>query len=402
MKILYINSLYAPDIRGGAELSLKILVEGMQSRGHEVLVLCLQKEAGLKEETVDGVKVYRAGLENHYWPYDSDRPGAATRILWHLKDRDNGQMGGYISEILQAEKPDIVSCHNLAGWSIAAWESIQKASIPIVQVLHDLYLLCPNSNMFKGEQPCGNQCFSCKLLRSRHLSQSQNINAVVGISNSILSKFTQHDYFQNALQARIFNTRNIPDKGNRPHWIKGKPLKFGYLGTLSQIKGLEWLMESFKEMSFPAELLIAGSGKEEYVNQLKSLATDQIQFVGYVNPAEFLQEIDVLVVPSLWEEPLGMVAIEALAYHRPVIAHKSGGLQETVKDKENGLYCYANHPESLTEAMNLLAKDQSLFETLSSSARASVSHILNQDRMLDEYEEVMNKTVSSHHPKKAL
>ncbi|PZX59763.1 glycosyltransferase involved in cell wall biosynthesis [Algoriphagus ratkowskyi] len=395
MKILYINSLYSPLIEGGAEISLKLIVEGMKSLGHEVVVLSLMSEDGLKNEYVDGVKVYRAGLRNSYWPYSKAKKNKLSRLSWHYQDQSNEQMAEVVKQILAKEKPDVVSCHNLAGWSASVWKPIHQAGIPIVQVLHDLYLLCPNSNMFKNEQTCERQCFSCKLLRSNHPDKSKLVTAVVGISNSILERFTSFGYFENASKNIIYNTRSISNPPPKPTRKNNQPIRFGYLGTLSSVKGLEWLIEEFLKLDFDASLSIAGKGEKMYEDKLKELAkSSTIDFVGYVNSTEFLADIDVLIVPSLWEEPLGMVAIEALANHVPVIANKRGGLQETVQDGINGLYCYDAEPDSLSLAMQQLYKNAELYNQFSQDARESVASILDADRMLGEYEAVLKQALN--------
>ncbi len=394
MKILYINSLYSPLIEGGAEISLKLIVEGMKSLGHEVAVLSLMPENGLKKEMVDGVTVYRAGLQNSYWPYSKAKKNKLSRLSWHYQDQSNESMAKVVNDILTTEKPDVVSCHNLAGWSASVWNPIHQAGIPIVQVLHDLYLLCPNSNMFKNEQTCETQCFSCKLLRSNHAEKSKQVSAVVGISNSILQRFISFGYFQIASKNIIYNTRTISDPPAKEARKEKQSIRFGYLGTLSKVKGLDWLIRQFQKLDFDASLSIAGKGDKVYENQLKELAKDSnIEFVGYINSTEFLAEIDVLVVPSLWEEPLGMVAIEALANHVPVIANKRGGLQETVKDGINGLYCYDSQPDSLSAAMRLLYENPEQYNQFSQAARASVASILDADRMIGEYESVLKQAL---------
>ncbi|SFT73683.1 Glycosyltransferase involved in cell wall bisynthesis [Algoriphagus locisalis] len=390
MKIIYINSLYSPLIEGGAEISLKLIVEGMKSLGHEVVVLSLMPEKGVNTEQVDGVKVYRAGLQNAYWPYSKAKKNKLARLNWHYQDQSNEKMSSVVEEVLEVEKPDIVSCHNLAGWSAEVWKPIAKAGIPIVQVLHDLYLLCPNSNMFKNEQTCENQCLRCKLLRSNHAEKSKQVSAVVGISNSILQRFIDFGYFSNASKNIIYNTRTIPNPSPKRPRKTEQPIHFGYLGTLSKVKGLEWLIEQFKTLDFEASLSIAGKGNKAYEQHLKDLSSGAtIEFVGYVNSTEFLANIDVLIVPSLWEEPLGMVAIEALANHVPVIANKRGGLQETVKDGVNGLYCFDHSSDSLSAAMRQLYFEPELYNQFSKVARESVASILDADRMIEEYESVL-------------
>lgn len=394
MKILYINSLYSPMIEGGAEISLKLIVEGLKSRGHEVLVLSLMPASGLKEELIDNVKVYRAGLINSYWPYSKSKPGKLSRLGWHVKDRVNTHMGDVVKQILEKEKPNIVSCHNLAGWSVSVWDAIHASKTPIVQVLHDLYLLCPNSNMFKGQTPCAKQCTSCKLLRFSHPKKSEKVNAVVGISQNILTRFTSAGYFKKAGKYVIYNTRAIEEPSRKPLRKKDQKLIIGYIGTLSSIKGVEWLIEQFKTLGFSASLLIAGKGEKAYENRLKKGAKGHsIEFLGYQNSQEFFTKIDVLVVPSLWQEPLGMVAIEALANHIPVVANKAGGLQETVQDRVNGLFCYAQRPESLGEALTKIYLEPETYNSMSAAARKSVEDILSAERMISEYETVLNQTL---------
>ena len=84
-----------------------------------------------------------------------------------------------------------------------------------------------------------------------------------------------------------------------------------------------------------------------------------------------------------------MVAIEALANHVPVIANKRGGLQETVKDGVNGLYCHDSEPGSLSAVMRQIYFEPQLYNQFSQAARESVASILDADRMIGEYESVL-------------
>ncbi len=79
MKLLFVSSLYAPDIGGGAEIILQRTVEGLQARGHKVAVLATGAKAGLQQDTINLVRVYRAGLRNFYWHFTTQRPGRLTR-----------------------------------------------------------------------------------------------------------------------------------------------------------------------------------------------------------------------------------------------------------------------------------------------------------------------------------
>lgn len=391
MKILYINALYSPYVEGGAELSLKLIVEGMQARGHEVVVLSLVPDGELDTDWVDGVKVYRVGLKNTYWPFTKERPGKYRRLAWHIRDRRNSAMAAAVRQVLKIEQPDVVSCHNLVGWSIAVWDEISRVGIPVVQVLHDMYLLCPNSNMYKDGRPCPQQCFSCRLLRLGHRRHSSKVSAVVGISRSILERFDGNGYFAGVPHHVVHNARAIPTVEKPRVRESGSPLHIGYIGTLSAIKGVEWLIKQFIGSGVDGSLRIAGKGKADDVAYLKMLAKgdDRVIFEGYLNSQDFYPTIDVLVVPSLWDEPLGMVAIEGLANHLPVIASNRGGLTEIIVDGKNGFFCQPENPETLGNTLLTLWQDVALYNRLAAGARHSVDRFLNVSRMVGEYEVVL-------------
>lgn len=391
MKILYIHALYAPHVAGGAEISLKLLVEAMQAAGHEVAVLSLSPEGGLTSDWVDGVKVYRAELRNGYWPFSNERPGKWRRLRWHLCDRYNHAMTAYVREVLATEQPDVVSCHNLVGWSIAVWDEVRRAGIPVVQVLHDMYLLSPNSTLFKPGYTRPHQDVMSRLLRQRHRKASAGLAAVVGISQSILDRFIEYGYFEQVPRYVIHNARVIPAAAPPRNRAAGDELTVGYIGTLTAPKGVEWLINQFKASGLEGRLRIAGKGKAEDEACFRQLAGDdpRIDFVGYVAPADFYPTIDVLAVPSVWEEPLGMVAVEGLANHLPVVASNRGGLRETVIDGVNGYHCDPDKPGSLGQALARLWKDVDDYNRLAAAARDSVSGYLSVGRMVNEYEQVL-------------
>lgn len=397
MKILFVCSLYSPHIGGGAEITLKLLVEGLQLRGHDVVVLTTGPSSGLHKEEENGVPVYRAGIKNIYWHHSKQRQNPVARMMWHWRDRYNRAMQGYVKEIIQREKPDVVSCHNLAGWSISVWDEITDAGIPIVQVLHDLYMLCPRSTMFCKGKACETQCASCAMMRRDHAEGSQKVSAVVGVSEYVLKRVISQGYFAGVDQHAIHNARHIADPGPRKQLAEDAPIRFGYIGTLSESKGIEWLIDQFHAKNLNATLSIAGTGKEDYERRLHGLVDpSKVKFRGYVKPQDFYPEIDVCVVPSIWPEPLGMVAAEACAYHVPVVAARSGGLPEMIQDGENGLLCDPLQPNSLGSAIECLALDREMLTRLTSNARVSISRMLSVENWVISYEAIYRSVIPIH------
>lgn len=396
MNILFLSSLYTPHVGGGAEVILQRTVEGLARRDCRVSVLVTGPDAGLSEESLNRVRVYRAGLRNFYWHYTDRRPGRLLRLGWHLRDRDNQGMRGHIREVIERVKPDLVVCHNLTGWSISAWDEIRASGLPIVQVLHDYYLLCPSSTMFKKGQACQNQCGLCRRLRQGHGQRSAQVATVVGVSRFVLETLQARGYFQGVHSEVVYNASPFtpaPLKALPPPSSKA-PLRFGYMGTLSGAKGLAWLIEQFQQLPFDATLQIAGRGQSEDELRFKAMVSSpRIQFVGYQTPQAFYGQIDAAIVPSLWNEPFGMVAVEACAHGVPVIASRMGGLPEIIQDQHNGLLCSPDDRDSLGVAMLKLHQQPELLAKLARQARGSVLALLDLERMLDSYQRIFRQTL---------
>ena len=401
MRILYINTLYAPYIRGGAEITLQTQVEGMRARGHDVAVLTIgPQNEGVIEDAVNGVPVHRAAYQNVYFHYREEKAPIWKRVFWHWNDRDNAAMEAPIREVVSRFKPDVVACHNLAGFSIAAWRTIHEAGIPIVQVLHDQYLLCARSTMFNRGKVCERQCAYCKVARLKHSEASKQVSAVIGVSQFILNKLTSAGYFEDVpIKAAIHNAR----PGGLPHL----PLKntdstkadqetiVGFIGTLAPNKGIELLLQCFSRIDAGnhLRLIVAGTGDRSYVERLKSqYAASNIEFLGQVKPSEFFPRLDVTVVPSVWDEPLGNVVFESFAYGVPVIGSKRGGIPEMITVGTNGILFDPGSPEILE---GILYTIQDRLSNLLSSADIQITSkvFYDIDGFLDRYENIYSSSI---------
>lgn len=391
MKILYINILYAPYLFGGAERTLQTLAEGMVECGHEVVVLTTGPNSGLHEDCINGVRVLRVGVRNLYWYQDCYKPNPMKRLLWHLIDIYNPLMRQVVSSVVCRLKPDVVSLHNLPGFSVSAWDAVWQERVPMVHVLHDQYLLCPRCTMFKDDQICKHQCFSCRTMRYFHPVLSNKVDAVVGISRFILDHHIQHGYFRDsAKKIIIYNARNNPNALTTPRRKPDDKLRFGFIGSLSKNKGIEILLRVFTDIARSNwELHVAGSGTADYEKFLhETYANTNIFFHGVQKPAVFYPSIDVLVVPSIWNEPLGVVVFEAMSYGVPVIGARRGGITEMIEEGKSGLLFEPDQPEQLKFAMNYIAINGDIRESISLVARDTSKYYLDTKRFVSSYEEL--------------
>ncbi|GAB3037700.1 hypothetical protein GCM10027098_39920 [Bowmanella dokdonensis] len=136
---------------------------------------------------------------------------------------------------------------------------------------------------------------------------------------------------------------------------------YGYVGRLDKGKGLDTLIEAFKEFtknSNGVRLSIVGTGQfsKEYKKLAGSLLGHSINFLGPMKHNElvsFYQSLDYLVFPSELNESLGLVGIEAMACRVPVIGTNLGGMSDYLIPSINGFQFEAGSVKSLCETLEL-------------------------------------------------
>lgn len=408
LRLLYANAMYSPDIGGGAEIMVKTMAEGMKARGHDVQVLTTHAGEADRVDEVGGLPVHRLKLRNLYWPHTTEQPNPLLKAAWHAIDCVNPLMAGPIRAKLKAIRPDVLISNNLPGFSISLWREARALNIPIIQVLHDYYLICPRATLFKAGHPCQKQCTSCQAFRLPHKNASNLVTSVVGASLSILDTHLAHGLFaQSPVKQAIYNARPLPEPEPPALAAPQDPTTvFGFIGALTEVKGVRDLILAFKNLTEThqnCKLLIAGGGKAEYVAELRTLAsTPLIEFLGKVNAIEFFKKIDYCVVPSIWRDPFPGVVYEAISQNVPVIGSGRGGMAEIIVDKVNGLLFNPDNPDSLVHTLATaiqLAKAPDAMRLR--NIRATVSPMLNEARMLQDYEHVIDLTLNNtvrHHP----
>ncbi|MEO5739554.1 MAG: glycosyltransferase family 4 protein [Vicinamibacterales bacterium] len=158
--------------------------------------------------------------------------------------------------------------------------------------------------------------------------------------------------------------------------LTGPPV-LAYAGRLSAEKGVETLLHAFaglKGSAQEARLWVAGDGPLS--EPLRRVANDlgisaRVEFLGSLSREALEARFDAAwaqIIPSLWEEPFGMVAIEAMMRGTAVIASNGGGLREIVRPGA-GLLVPAGDVSALTEALRELVNDRTLCERMGDTGR---------------------------------
>jgi glycosyltransferase involved in cell wall biosynthesis len=352
MKVLFVSTLYAPNERGGAERTVRIVAEALVANGHQATVVSLSPDGVAREGEVNGVRTYYVPLANLFWKQSEESRSPLARMAWHAVDAWNPIMASRVRRILEREKPDVVQTGNLQGFSVSLWRTVRQMNIPLVQMLHDYYLGCPKCTMTQGLENCAKQCGSCHVFATPRRMSSNLPAAVISLSRRMLTRLEDTGLFaqvpdkfiiHGASNARI----NAKPRANR---APGSAIVVGYLGRMEKdTKGIEVLLDAAKKLpAHQVRVLLGGKGDETYMEELRAAyAGSNVQFLGFVKPAEFLERIDVLVVPSVWEEPLGRVIYEAYAQGVPAIVADVGGMPEIVEAGRTGFVFRSRDSEDL-------------------------------------------------------
>ena len=180
----------------------------------------------------------------------------------------------------------------------------------------------------------------------------------------------------------------------RPHPLH-KPVTIGLLGEISPHKGHDDAIEALRLLGGNFRLLIAGKGDASYEKRLQERAAGlPVDFLGLVAPADFFQTIDILILPS-WEEPFGIVLLEAAASGIPVVATNRGGPVEIISSPSEGVLVPPRDPSGLANAIRTLAADGERRSTIIHNARQRVEKHFDIRIVVTQIEEFYRRIISS-------
>ncbi|HDR4426750.1 TPA: glycosyltransferase [Bacillus cereus] len=381
-KILIVNSYYAPNILGGAEVSTQLLAEDL-TKEYKVCILTtgMQKSGIIKDEK-NGVEIFRIPCMNLYWPGEKKERGHLKKLGWHFMNAFNLSQSKLLKKLLIEIKPDIMHTQNLNGIGTYIWKIAKRLNIPTVHTTRDYALF----------EPVNNQLVN-KVLSHFNRTRSKYVDCVVGISQFILDEHKKHGLFLNSKESIIHNIVNAK-RYERKVRIEGEPLVIGYFGQLTKIKGIDILVKAVNSLPLEVvkELVICGTGELEPMLQDIAKQDSRIILKGKVPLEEVnkqMANIDLTVVPSIWEEPFGRVIIESYNQGTPVLASNVGGIKEIIQDSK----CLID-PIDIPSIMNLIVEFQKankclIEEEIISSFKIAANYKKNIHLYLDQYKKLI-------------
>jgi glycogen(starch) synthase len=379
MVILHLSSLYPPASVGGAERVAAILAETQVCDGHSVYACSLVRDPA-PAAMRNGVLVRPLRARNPLWIGESaEYPSPirlANKTATVLNHRVASEFGGLLDDI----EPNVLHTHSMVELPPAIWEQAARRGVPIVHTLHDYDLLCIRGALFKDGRQCRPRHTACRLLSTPKRALHDRITAVAAVSRSVLDTHLDHGLFSHlpATNRRVvWNPAHLkPPVQQRRSRAPDGPLRFGFLGRLTGEKGLCPLIEACRllatsDLEARWTLRIAGEGHERAAFEAQATGLP-IEFVGYVDAAAFLAEIDVLICVPLWDEPFGLTTIEAFAAGCRVIGSTRGVIGEVVERIDRGWTVPPGDAAILAASMRRALTDEGAPEPARSRAIAAL------------------------------
>ena len=361
MRVLTVGNMYPPHSFGGYEAVWRSSVEHLRSRGHQVRVLTTDTRTATREP---------------------DDPGVHRELRWHLVGTEFAALGPrarvrlarhnhrVLRRHLDDLRPDVVGWWSMGGLTLTMLEDVRRRDIPAAAFVHDDWLdygraVDPWLSAFRGP-------------RRRRLAplaaRVTGIPAAVDFAGAATYVFVSDHTREHARATGLDLPRTaVAHSGIDPRFLDPAPerpweWRLLYVGRLDPRKGVGTAIEALVHLPAEARLEIVGGWDDEEERRLRELAgrhglAARVRFAGQRGPAELMAayaEADAVVFPVIWEEPWGLVPLEAMGRGRPVVATGRGGSAEYLRDEENCLLFAAGDARALAAALTRLAGDPSL------------------------------------------
>jgi len=395
MRILLVHNRYRSGAPSGENRVVDQEGDALSALGHEVM------------------RFGRSSDEIEQWSM-AKKASLPARTVWSRETyRD-------LKAVLREHRPEVVHVHNTFPLlSDAVLHACRDARVPVVATMHNYRLVCSNGMFFRG----GTVCHDCTkglpvravvhgcyreshaatvpvaLARSLHRQAWRSlVSAYVFISAS------QRDLHRGLGLApdRVFVRYNLIPRHSRPRVARTSAVV--YAGRLHEAKGVRLLMAGWdcyrrKSEEPGLNLIIVGGGPLEDEVAAWASARPSVEMTGTVSGdrcAELISRARAVLLPSVWEETFGLVAVEAMAAGVPPIAAGHGSFTELITSGVDGVLFSPADPAALALAIADVEKNPEQYEVYGDQARKTYEQRFDPQRSVEELLEIYRFAIT--HP----
>lgn len=389
-KVLHITTAFRPHAVGGAEVVVTTLARAQAAAGYQTFVAHLSPSAAPRYEE-DGVSIVPLQHRNLYDIKVHATKSAVMRRINKFYTYYNPGVMSELAALISEIKPDIVHTHSMVDLSTQIWRIARQRGASVVHTLHDYDLLCGRGTLY-SDGNCQGAHAGCWV--HKHIKQIPlaNVNAFAAISDFVLAEHIRLGAFGAAELARaktIWNPLPSAIQHAAPPTYNNRPLRLGFLGRLVPEKGIGFLLDELHGLARHDTWNLAVGGvapnSDDWLRQ-KAVGLP-VKFIGWVDTAKFLSEIDVLIVPSLWNEPFGLTVIEGLLAGKIVLGSRMGAIPEIMAGLGEHVLFDGGVSGSLTKILTRVIDSPETYRPMQ-SVLSDISRRLDAQLVMMSYEDL--------------
>ena len=330
--------------------------------------------------------------------------------------------GAAVVEVIAELDPDVIYLHNVFDPAVVSAVAALAGRGMLIWYVHDHYLTCLSELRWRRDlgscpQRLGHDCLvaigegrcvlrdpdrsldaadlEVRTTLSRSLEAADAVVVVSEYMRSLLNDAEPH--LDGRLHLLTRPIRNLGDRRLRERSQPADPAIVTYAGRITPEKGLAVVIEALGSITSAStvELRIAGVIEDDSYwshcqdNQSVAMTTNPrltVTYLGHLDYDEIdeqFRQSDIVTIPSQWPEPLGAVALEAMAAGAAVIASNVGGLSNTLVHEHNGLHVDPSDVAAWAMAIATLLEHPDRAHRLGQQAHRDLAGVAIGDHLRD-------------------
>jgi glycosyltransferase involved in cell wall biosynthesis len=381
MRILLINYRYF--LSGGPEKYMFAVKELLEKNSHEVIPFSIKSNRNVKND-YERYFVDPIGGEDKVYFEDYKKD---PKTLMQIIDRQfySKEVKKKLEILIKDTKPDVAYLlHHYNKLSPSVIDACRKHKVPIVMRVSDFFLVCPNALLLRDNKVC-EECIKRSLLcgiKYRCVKKSF-MGSAIKVSAMLYHRFLHiYDKVSYIIAPSEFTLTKLTKKFNQkklvhiPSFIESKE-KYNpdvedyllYVGRLEEEKGVLDAIKAVKDTKYHFRIVGKSSTNYEKVisEYIKSNDLKNVELLGAVYDKELsnlYKDAKAVILPAVWYENMPNVALEAMAYSKPLLVSDIGSLKELVKEGYNGLLFEPGNIEQIKQKIQILFEDIKLCKKL--------------------------------------
>jgi len=353
-------------------LKVLMLNEVRDWGGGEVLTLDLARSLSRRD-----VDIVLGCNRNSILQKKADKSGVQT-ISFPMRSEMDIFAVIFIANLIKRDKFDIVHCHTMRDHVLGSLAAKYLGGIPVIRSQHIHY---PENPSILA-QLAYKKWTDVIICNSNYI---KNNLEKVGIDPGLLT------VIHNGIDLGRMDIKTDRELFSQEICLDGRESLIGCVGSLFRTKGQEYLIKAFPRVleKFPGcRLVLVGDGPQR--EKLESLAgkleiEGKVIFTGTRDDIpNILSCLDMMVIPSVWQEPFGLVNVEAMYSGIPLIATEVGGIPEIVENNITGITILPGREDLIAQAILRFLDDRDFARRVADNARKKVIEYFNADRMASE------------------